>query len=98
MGPLARLWLPAVFEDSPLEVLKPFSTDAGALAAFRSDLVAFLEAEAARTSALAETEQAFPIDDPEPRRDWEAQHARGLCQRKLTARGEGAKAEPHGQA
>ncbi len=78
LGPLARLWLPAAYEDSPLEVLKPFSGDEGALAAFRSDFAAFLQAEEARSMALAETAQAFPIDDPEPWRDWEAQHARAL--------------------
>jgi len=78
LGPLARLWLPAAYEDSPLEVLKPFSADEGALAAFRSDFDAFLQAEEARSTALAETAQAFPIEDPEPWRHWEAQHAHPL--------------------
>jgi len=78
LGPLARLWLPAAYEDSPLDVLKPFSADEGALAAFRSDLGAFLQAEEARSAALAETGQAFLINDPKPWRDWEAQHASTL--------------------
>ena len=86
LGPLARLWLPAVFEDSPLEVLKPFSADEGALAAFRSDLGAFLDAEEARSTALVGTAAAFPIADPGPWRHWEAQHAQALLDHDEHAR------------
>ncbi|MCI3132059.1 AAA domain-containing protein [Phenylobacterium aquaticum] len=78
IGPLARLWLPAAFEDSELEALKPFSPDAGSLGAFNADWAAFQLAERGRQATLEATLQAFQIEDPGPWRAWEAQYAQRL--------------------
>ena len=86
VAPLARLWLPAAYEDSPLGVLTAFSPDDGALAAFRSDLEAFVRAEEARGVAVAQTAQAFAIEDPAPWRAWEAEHTGPLLELEPEAR------------
>ncbi|KAA5599010.1 protein kinase [Blastochloris sulfoviridis] len=67
---LARLWLDAAFEDSPLEVLRPFSADASVAQAFKADLSAFIKAEVARRDGLAATTGAFDVDEPEAHAAW----------------------------
>lgn len=74
-GPLARLWLPSRFEDSPLVVLKPFGPDPGTVGAFGRDLAAFVEAEQGRAQVLEATPAARRIDDPAPYLAWSEAHA-----------------------
>jgi primosomal replication protein N'' len=47
-GPLARYWLPAKFEGSPLSVLKPFNPDRGTTEAFDECLHTFSEVDIRR--------------------------------------------------
>jgi hypothetical protein len=77
-GPLARLWLPAHYEDSPLVVLKSFAPDGGALSAFASDLAAFVQAEHARAEVQDRTPHARLIRDPGPYRVWSERHAQAF--------------------
>ena len=69
-APLARYWLPAKFEDSPLSVLNTFSPDHGSLDTFIHMLKDFIEAEARRHKAIAEAADCFPIENPIPIRSW----------------------------
>ncbi len=69
-GPLARLWLSARYESSPLAVLKTFAGDRDALDSFREDLDAFVRAEQDRAAVIDRTPRAFPIDDSRPFREW----------------------------
>jgi len=74
-GPLARLWLPARYEDSPLGVLNTFGPDAATIAAFRQELDAFATAEQARVDIIQRTPDARRIEDPAPYRAWAEAHA-----------------------
>ncbi len=74
-GPLARLWLPAAYEDSALHALKTFSADPGAIGEFTRDFAAFVRDEETRARVLRETPAAFAIEDPGPYRDWSERHA-----------------------
>jgi primosomal replication protein N'' len=74
-GPLARLWLPAAYEDSPLSVIKAFSADAGTLALFASDLEAFVGCEQARCEVVERTPDAIQIEDPALYRSWSERNA-----------------------
>lgn len=69
IAPLARYWLVAHFEGSPLDVLLPFQTDTGLAAAQKEELDSFIAAEAARMSHLA-TGVAICMDDPTPYQSW----------------------------
>ncbi len=69
-GPLARLWLPARFEDSPLSDLQPFGTDTSTLAAFDSDYWNFLQAENERLAVLERTPSAASVSSPDQFRLW----------------------------
>lgn len=70
---LARAWLEASYEDSPLEVLRPFSVDASVARAFRTDLSTFIRAEVARREVLAATPGAFDVEDPAAHTAWLAE-------------------------
>jgi primosomal replication protein N'' len=82
-APLARYWLPAKFEDSALSVLNTFSPDRGSLDIFISAFKDFIQAEARRGTANAETIDSFRIHNPIPIRSWLAQHEAEL--RSLSA-------------
>jgi primosomal replication protein N'' len=69
-GPLARYWLPARFEDSPLADLIPFSTEPGNLALFKSDFDAFVASEVDRQAVLARTPMASSVENPEALQAW----------------------------
>jgi primosomal replication protein N'' len=69
-GPLARYWLPARFEDSPLVDLVPFSAEPGTLSAFKSDFEAFVASEAERQAVLARTPVALSVENPEALHSW----------------------------
>ena len=67
---LARLWLEASFEDSPLEVLRPFSVDTSISQALNADLSAFIKAEVDRRDVLSGTADAFDVEEPGEHMAW----------------------------
>jgi primosomal replication protein N'' len=69
-APLTRHWLPAKFEDSPLNVLRTFSPDQGSLDIFSRELKGLIDAEKLRFTTNAETVDSFQIDNPVPFRSW----------------------------
>lgn len=69
-GPLARLWLPAHFENSPLNDLEQFSADSSTLSAFDGDYWSFLQAETQRLEVLGRTPAATAVAAPEEFRLW----------------------------
>ncbi|RWB93114.1 MAG: DUF4011 domain-containing protein [Mesorhizobium sp.] len=73
-GPLARLWLPAAYEDSPLSVVKHFAADAGTRADFVRDFNTFVRCERARTEVVQRTPDAVAFEDPGLYRDWDQRH------------------------
>jgi primosomal replication protein N'' len=74
-APLIRYWLPAKFEGSALAALQPFAPDEVLLNDFRASFEIFVRAETERSRVVADTHDAFDIDDPDPCRDWLARHA-----------------------
>ena len=74
-GPLARYWLPARFEDSPLAALLPFGADVGTVSTFEADFQAFVAAEAGRLEVIDRTPGAPPVGDAEALRAWLQTHA-----------------------
>jgi hypothetical protein len=83
-GPLARYWLPARFEDSPLADLRPFGAEPGTLSAFETDFQMFVAAEAERLEVIDRTPGAPPIHDAESLRIWLQGHSQAF--RNLTER------------
>ena len=77
-APVARLWLPARHEGSPLADTKAFGTDEGSIETFREDLVAFARLERERMGVVERTPNALAIEDPEPYRQWATTHATAL--------------------
>jgi primosomal replication protein N'' len=69
-GPLAKFWLSAKFEGSPLSVLKPFNPDRGTAEAFGECLRTFYEMESRREATDAETSDSLTISDPAAFRTW----------------------------
>ncbi|MFH7191226.1 hypothetical protein ACHWGL_30440, partial [Klebsiella pneumoniae] len=65
-APLARLWLPARYEGSPLANTRSFGIDEGTVATFRSDIEAFALSERERLGVIERTPDAIAITDPEP--------------------------------
>lgn len=85
---LSRAWLDAAFEDSPLEVLRPFSVDASIARTFREDLLAFIKVERQRRERLDATAGAFDVEGPGPYMAWLAMHGTWLeTMPDLTRRG-----------
>jgi hypothetical protein len=74
-GPLARMWLPARYENSALGVLKLFNADGPTVAAVEHAFGEFLAAERSRDEVVERTPKAFPIVDPAPYRAWAEQQA-----------------------
>jgi len=77
-APIARLWLPARFEGSPLAELRQFGVDEGTVATFTEDLARFATLERERMGVIERTPDAIRIDDPEPYRAWATSHGRAL--------------------
>lgn len=77
-GPLARIWLPARYEDSPLAITRPFAHDDATVGSFQSDLEAFAEIDDERLAVIERTPNALLIVDPEPYRDWSREHGAAL--------------------
>lgn len=69
-APLARYWLPARFEGSPLVQLKAFAGDAATIEEFKAAFTPFLDAEIHRIQVLIDHPASFDVDDPEPYRAW----------------------------
>jgi hypothetical protein len=77
-GPIARLWLPARFEGSPLADTRQFGVDAGTVETFTADVVEFARLERERVGVIERTPDAIAIDDPAPYRSWTTDHGRAL--------------------
>jgi primosomal replication protein N'' len=91
VAPLTRLWLPAEFENSALDVLLDFATDAASLADVEAAFETFRELERRRTDVLLHQPAPFEVDDPAPHRTWLAAYGATFLhlrdpQRKLLAR------------
>lgn len=74
-GPLARYWLPARFEDSPLADVRPFGAEPGTIAAFEADFQTFVAAEGERRDVIERTPGAPRVADADPLRAWLQSHA-----------------------
>ncbi|HYO64050.1 MAG TPA: AAA domain-containing protein [Pyrinomonadaceae bacterium] len=77
-GPLARYWLPARFEESPLADLLTFGAEPGRLAAFGNDFEAFAATEAERQEVSRRTPAASHVEDAEALRAWLETHAQAF--------------------
>ena len=77
-GPIARLWLPAFYEGSPLSETLPFGSDDGTVGTFTADLTALDASERERLSVIERTPNALAIDDPVPYRDWSLAHGQAF--------------------
>jgi hypothetical protein len=73
-APLARYWLPAAYEGSPLAVVKSFSPDRGTVEIFIDTLRGFVRAEAARERINAETSDSFEHEAVGLLRAWVARN------------------------
>nr|WP_294810176.1 AAA domain-containing protein [uncultured Sphingomonas sp.] len=73
-GPLARLWLPALYEGSALDQTRPFGSDDGTIETFTADTVSFDSLERERLSVIERTPNALTIENPVPYRDWSTMH------------------------
>lgn len=73
-APLARYWLPACYEGSPLIELRAFSPDRASLDAFRQAFACFVDAERGRTQVLRTHPASFEVDDPAPHQRWLEAH------------------------
>ena len=71
-GPLARFWLPAKFESSPLSVHKLFNPDRGTADTLIESLRIFAEIDAWREQVDAQTSDSLDIADAERLRTWMA--------------------------
>jgi len=74
-GPLARYWLPARYEDSPLAALAQFNAEPGTLALFKNEFEAFAVSEDNRQAVLARTPMALAVEEPEALHAWLENHA-----------------------
>jgi primosomal replication protein N'' len=75
-APIVKYWLPARFEGSALEQLKPFAADRATLADFSEAFAQFAVAEASRCEVLTARHATFEIDDPALPRQWLAAYGR----------------------
>jgi len=75
MAPVARHWLPACFEGSPLSQLLPFSSDQATIAAFKAAFSDFFKKEGLRVQVMRLEPMEFDIDDPTRHRLWLSEHA-----------------------
>jgi primosomal replication protein N'' len=69
-GPLARFWLSAKFEGSPLSVLKLFNPDRGNADILMGSLRAFAEIDARREEVDAQASDSLDVADPQGLRTW----------------------------
>lgn len=67
---LARFWLPAKFEDSPLIALQLFSHDKATIDTVAHALFAFYECEKNRIAVFIEHPSRFDFSNPDPYRGW----------------------------
>jgi primosomal replication protein N'' len=69
-GPVAKHWLPAMYEDSCLASLKPFSADAAILPVFVTEYNHFVSAENNRMMTTVQNPSTFEVEDVKPFVDW----------------------------
>ena len=72
-GPLAKFWLAAKYEGSPLSALKPFNPDRGTTEAFTEFVRTFFDIDARREAIDAETSKCLQVSDPTSLRAWLAE-------------------------
>ena len=77
-APIARLWLPARYEASPLAETRVFAVDQSTVETFKSDVSEFAACERERLDTIERTPCAISIQDPEPYRAWTTKHGRAL--------------------
>ncbi len=77
-APVARLWLPARFENSPLADTRQFGVDEGTVQTFTADVAEFARLERERLGVIERTPDAIAIEDPDPYRAWTIGNARAL--------------------
>ena len=77
-APIARLWLPAHYEGSPLAQTRDFGMDEGSRVTFQEDLQAFARIEAERLAVIERTPNALAIDDPASYQTWSSTHGQSL--------------------
>ena len=85
---LARLWLPAEYEGSPLANLKMFGWDQATLDRFRDDLAGFCEAERVRPVITNRMSGMFEFDEPQKPHRWLEDVRDRLCGLAESERGE----------
>lgn len=73
-APLAKFWLPAKYENSPLSVINVFSPDRGAIDLFVEVFKGLVDAEVRREAVNIETSDAIRTDNPEGLRSWLDRH------------------------
>ncbi len=69
-APLARYWLPAHFESSPLVRLRAFTADQATLSAYDEAFTVLDQAEQTRDQALVARAASFDLDDPADHQRW----------------------------
>ena len=74
VAPIARYWLPAAAEGSPLRALTRFDADEAVVAAFRADFQQYADAEHRRWRAIERATAGQAMPDPEPHRLWMQRH------------------------
>lgn len=74
-GPLAPLWLPARFEDNPLDVLMSFGADSATIDAFTRDWETFAAKERERHRVVYETPRAVRVANSEACEAWTSANA-----------------------
>ncbi|MES3100589.1 AAA domain-containing protein [Sphingomonas faeni] len=77
-APLARLWLPAKFEGSPLADTRQFGVDEGTVQTFTADVADFARLERERLGVVERTPDAIAINEPEAYRAWTTANGRAL--------------------
>jgi primosomal replication protein N'' len=91
VAPIARYWLPARFEGSPLWQLRNFTADRATVAEFHEVFETFAKVEGTRAEVFLTRLAPFEVDDPDPHRAWLSSYGGELldltdAQRVLLAR------------
>lgn len=77
-APVARLWLPAYYEESGLIDTRQFGVEASTIETFSADALDFIRLERERLAVIERTPNALTINDPEPYRTWSKLHGATL--------------------
>ena len=85
-GSLAAEWLPACFENSPLNVLQPFSADPAIVDEFGAALEKYVQLDQERRASLATTTAGPEVEDPNPLALWLQNHEARLSKLSQSSR------------